>query len=77
VASVMPQLPRGEGRRSEQIMGEAPLAAKARAMARPRPEEEPVTIVTRESRRVESKGMVMMGVKSVRVAGYRRPCAWN
>ena len=45
---------------SEQTIGEALLAAKARAMARPRPEEEPVTMVTRESRRVETRGVVMI-----------------
>ena len=60
MASVIPQVPCGVGRMSEHIMGEAPLAAKAMAIARPRPEEEPVTTVTRESRRVETKGVVMM-----------------
>lgn len=61
LASETPQLPRGLGRRSEQMIGKAPLAAKARAMARPRPEEEPVMIVTREERRVEMRGVVMVG----------------
>ena len=60
VASLTHQVPRGEVRMSEQTIGEALLAAKARAMARPRPEEEPVTMVTRESRRVETRGVVMI-----------------
>lgn len=29
-------------------------------MARPRPEEEPVTIMTREARRVDTRGVVMV-----------------
>lgn len=44
------------------MIGEAPLAAKARAMARPTPEEEPVIMVTREASRVESRGVVMVPV---------------
>lgn len=42
-------------------MGKAPLAAKARVMTRLRPEGEPITIATREWRRVETKGVVIMG----------------
>ena len=60
MASLTPQVPRGEVRMSEQTIGEALLAAKARAMARPRPEEDPVIMVTRESRRVETRGAVMI-----------------
>ena len=60
LASLTPQLPRGSGRRSEQIIGEAPLAAKARAMARPRPLDDPVTMDTREVRREERRVVDMM-----------------
>ena len=57
----MPQVPRGDGRTSEQIIGEAPLAAKASAIARPSPEDDPVTMVTWESRRAEKGGVVTIG----------------
>ena len=60
MASLTHQVPRGEVRMSEQTIGEALLAAKARAMARPRPEEDPVTMVTWESRRVETRGVVII-----------------
>ncbi len=60
LASETPHVPRGSGRRSEQMIGWAPLAAKTRAMARPRPEEEPVTMVTREASRSDNRGVVML-----------------
>ena len=56
---------------SEQTIGEALLAANARAMARPRSEEEPVTMVTRESRRVETKGVVMIEERERIVCGTK------
>ena len=73
MASLTHQVPRGEVRMSEQTIGEALLAAKARAMARPRPEEEPVTMVMRESRRVETRGVVIVeeGGSVERGAWYR------
>ena len=55
----MLQLPRDSGLRSEQMIGKAPLSAKARAMARPRPEEAPVMMVTREARRFERRDVVI------------------
>ena len=42
-------------------MGPAPLAANARAMERPRPDEEPVMMVQREARRVERRGVDIVG----------------
>ena len=54
---------------SEQTIGKALLAANASAMARPRPEEEPVTMVTRESRREETRGVVMIEERGTKIKG--------
>ncbi|KAL9037408.1 MAG: hypothetical protein Q9214_005721, partial [Letrouitia sp. 1 TL-2023] len=55
----MPHSPRASGRRSEQMMGQAPLAANARAHALPSPDDDPVMAVTRDVSRLDSSGVVM------------------
>ena len=55
-------------------MGKAQLEAKASAMARPRPDDEPVIATTGDARRVERRGVAILysrpkGEKNVAIGG--------